>query len=383
MKSHLEPVKNVLSSFLAEIEAAREMQCCISAPTLATSFSAKDHTPDFNTNEFVPQSDASFEKEKAYIWLFAEPWHYRALMHRPKLPQIPEYYQQPALPIYQQWHALEKEIFYRGRIIPSPDEKTSLNEYLQQLAFTINEKNEKRAVWTKSLRCFLQFIREDTDLNQHGPLEVIFPRKMKFKDSYSFQKTKDGVKKVKCRYILRLVDDEIYPIDIFAASDILQHLANTVLNGRTIAQHTAAEALGFTWLCHAIGSAQLMTLTREEIIHDTLLTSLKFVKLEDGKKYFQPECFITIQTFYGPFDIPISKTLYDFLIALPRDQNDLRIFSKAPSALLRTFYNQGVNASERARKLGRITFRTFTSRPLENTSHRPSPMKKPSKSKKK
>ena len=100
MKSDLEPAKNVLRSFLAGIEAAREMQCCISAPTLATSFSAKDRMPGFNTNEFVPQSDASLEKAKAYMWLFTELRHYRTLMHSLKLAQVPEYYQQSAPGIY-------------------------------------------------------------------------------------------------------------------------------------------------------------------------------------------------------------------------------------------------------------------------------------------
>ena len=53
MKSDLEPAKNLLRSFLTEIEAVREMQCGISAPTFSTSFSVKDCTPDFNTNEAI------------------------------------------------------------------------------------------------------------------------------------------------------------------------------------------------------------------------------------------------------------------------------------------------------------------------------------------
>lgn len=374
MKPDLEPAKKIIRSFLAEIKAAVEMQRGISAP-VSLPFSIQDRTPDLNRIEFEPEPTSSVEKEQAYIWLYAKPKHFRSLMHRPKLPEAPEYYRQPALPIYQEWHALEKEIFGRGCIIPLP-EAVSLGDYLQQLGLMITERYEKRAVWIKSLGSFLQFIREDTDLDQQGALEVLFPRKRKFENGYSFQKTEKGVGKVEYRYILRIVDEEIYPIDIWVASDILKNLAHTVLHGRPNSQHTAAEALGFAWLCHAIGSSQLMTLTTQEIIHESLLAALKLVKLEESEKYFLPECYFTIPTFYGPVDIPISKTLYDFLIALPRSQESLRIFSRPPSSLLRTFYDKGVNASERAQKLGKITFRTFTSRPHEVFNYRSPPMKK-------
>ena len=132
----------------------------------------------------------------------------------------------------------------------------------------------------------------------------------------------------------------------------------------------AAEALAFAWICHAVGSSRLMTLTTEESILNSLLSSLKAIELKGGEKYFQPECYITIPTFYGPIDVPISKVLYDFLIALPRDQHSKKIFSKPLSSLLRTFYDKGVFPSDRARKLGKITFRTFTSQPHEAIGHR-------------
>lgn len=382
MKKDLEPAKNVIRSFLSEIEAVREMQCNIPSPTLATSFSVKDRTPDFNANEFVPQSDDSFEKEKAYILLFAEPWHYRALMHRPKLRQVSEYYQQPALGIYDLWQDSEKEVFYRGCIIPRP-EKVTLLEYLYQLASMITEGTEDRAVWQKSLRSFLQFIRKNLHLDEQGTLEVIFPYEMKFKDGYSLRKTENGIEKIECKQILRIVDEEIYPIDILSASDILQNLAHTVLNGRTNSQHIAAEALGYALLCHAIGICQLMTLTKEKIILKSLLTSLKHVKKEGADKYFQPEYYIAIKTYYGPVDVPISHTLHDFLIALPRAKDCLYIFTKPLSSLLRTLYNKGIAPSARAAKQGKITFRTFTSQPLESVYNRLSSMKTISQPKKK
>ena len=382
MKPDLGPAKSVLLSFQAEIEAALKMQSGISAPIFATSFSVQDCTPDFNTEEFVPQSAASVEKENAYIWLYAEPWHYGALMQRPKLPQIPEYYQQSAPAIYDLWRSSEKEVFFRGSIIPRPEEAT-LIEYLHQLASMITESAEDRAVWLKSLRCFLQFIREDTHPDQQGALEVIFPYEMKFQDDQSFRKTQDGIEKVKCKHILRLVDEEIFPIDIFSASEILQNLTNTVLHGRANSQHIAAEALGYAWLCHAVGISRLMTLTKEKIILGALLTSLKHIDREEGEKYFQPENYIAIETYFGPVDVPISQTLREFLIALPRNKDCPLIFTKPLSTLLRTLYSKGISPSERAANQGKITFRTFTSQPLESIANRPFSMRTISKPKRK
>ncbi len=382
MKPDLEPAKAVLRSFQAEIDAAIEMQSGISAPIFTAYFSVHDHMPDFNTDKLVTQSDASLEKENAYIWLFAEPWHYRALLHRPKPHQVPEYYQQPASAIYDLWRSSEKEVFHRGSIIPRPG-KITLHEYLHQLASMITEDVESRAVWQKSLRCFLQFIREDAHTEELGTLEVTFPYEMEFQDDFSFRKTENGIETVECRHILRLVDEEIYPTDIFTASEILQNLADTMLNDRANAQHIAAEALGYAWLCHAIGISRLMTLTQEKIILKSLLSSFKRAKREAAEKYFHPECYIAIKTYYGFVDVPISETLHDFLIALPRDKDCPLIFTKPLSSLLRTLYNKGVSPSERATKQGKITFRTFTSQPLEIASNRLSSMKTISRRKKK
>jgi hypothetical protein len=80
LKYDLEPAKEVLKEFFAEIE--------------------NDKT----------NLDPNLE-ENAYKWLYAEPQNYRVFMHQPKPYSISEYYTQPALPIYRQWRGEEKEVF--------------------------------------------------------------------------------------------------------------------------------------------------------------------------------------------------------------------------------------------------------------------------------
>jgi hypothetical protein len=362
MKADLEPAKQLIKYFLAEIETLKNVRKGISAPIHATSFSIKDQMSEFDQNEYKPVSDDYWEKEDAYIWLYAEAWNFRAFMHRPRF-TIPEYFQQPAYPAYMQWKDEQKEVLYRGYTIPTPYEDQSLADYLNQLALMASEQNEHRAVWIKSLRCFIEFLRQDTDFDQQGAIESIFPYKMEFRPGYSLERVGEKVEKIERRYILRRVDDAVYPIDILAASDIIKNLARTFLEGRSNSQHSAAESLGFAWLCHAVGACRLMT--REERVFATPVTQLKIQETNPLKKYS-----IGIDSFFGAIDIPISKTLYHFLLALPRDSATDRIFSLPWRSLLRTFQEKGVKASKQACNLGNITFLTFMSQPHEVIGHR-------------
>lgn len=100
MTPDLDPAKAILRSFLAEIEKVKSIQQNISEPQMATAFSVQDQQPIFNSNEFSPAPASFWEKDNAYMLLYADAWDFRAYMHRPKPNAIPEYYQQPALPIY-------------------------------------------------------------------------------------------------------------------------------------------------------------------------------------------------------------------------------------------------------------------------------------------
>lgn len=131
MKADLKSVKNVLGSFLTEIAAAEETQKSISAPIWA-SFNIKDRTPNFSNLEFDPAPDSFWIEENAYIWIYAEARCYLQLMSHLKSNKVHEYYLQPAQPIYQKWQDEERDVIYRGAIIPEPGDAI-LNDYLISL----------------------------------------------------------------------------------------------------------------------------------------------------------------------------------------------------------------------------------------------------------
>ncbi len=384
--SDLEPIKAILGAFLDNVEAVKHLHQNISAPQMATTFSIVDQNPLFDNTPIIPESDLFYEKENAYMLLYADAWNFRTYMHRrPKPTIIPEYYQQLALPIYQQWRRKEKEVFHRHcEQIPEPSDKLILSDYLNHLASTASERNEHRDVWIESLRSLLQFLREDTELDQKGFLEILFPshescKGMEFRKGYSIERQGKKTKKVERRYILRKIEETVYPIDILAASEILMNLIQTILKGRPNVQRSAAEALGFSWLCHAIGNSRLTT--RENLVFNIEIDNFKSIDVSSAK-WFQPTHFISIPSLFGIVDVPVSKTLYEFLFALPRDIGSNRIFNMDLDTLRRTFRDKGVKQSPRALHLGQITFLTFMSQPHEAIGHRPMLKKKGFKDKK-
>ncbi len=306
-------------------------------------------------------------------------------MHRPKLNIIPGYYNQPARPVYLQWQQEEKEVFYRKcHQIPHPTDNISLADYLRQLALMVSEENEHRDVWIESLRCFLQFLREDTEPDQRGFLERLFPSQQSCK-GMELRKGSipilEGleIKEVERQYILRRIESTVYPIDILAASEILKNLSMAVLQGRPNSQRSAAIALGFAWLCHAVGCYRIVT--REDLVFSTELSNFR-PPLNEPKQWLQPTHFIGIASLDGIIDIPFSKTIYEFLLALPREAGSNLIFNMDLETVSRTFRNKGVKPSARARNLGPITFLTFMSQPHHAIGHRSSPKKESPKSKK-
>jgi hypothetical protein len=372
----LEPAKEVLRIFFKEIEEVKAFlkNVSFSKPTLPFT---SDGMAVFDASEFSPASDDYWEKENAYIWLYGDAWNFRSFMHMPKPNKMPEYYKQPAYPIYLQWLQEEKDLFYRKcEIIPIPAEETSLADYLQKLALTVSEDDEHRAVWIESLRCFLQFLREDTNPDQRGFLERLFPSKesckgMEIRKNDLRILEDDKIKDIKRQCILRRIEDTVYPIDILATSEILIHLANAVFDGRPNSQRSAAEALGFAWLCHAVGCHRLVT--REELVFSTKIDNFKSLDMNKHTSSKELAHFIGIVSLFGIADVPISKTIYKFLFALPRDLTEKNIFTMDLDTLSRTLRNKGVKPAERARDLGQITFLTFMSQPHEAIGHRPSP----------
>lgn len=136
---------------------------------------------------------------------------------------------------------------------------------------------------------------------------------------------KEGkTEKAERRFILRRIEDSVYPIDILAASELLTNLSIAVLNGRSNAQQSAAEALGFAWLCHAVSCYHLVT--REDLVFSTELGNFRPSDLSQPKQ-FHPTHFIGISSLYGVIDVPVSRTIYNYLQELPRGSGNDRIFN--------------------------------------------------------
>ncbi|MDE3055572.1 MAG: hypothetical protein KGI80_02600 [Verrucomicrobiota bacterium] len=152
--------------------------------------------------------------------------------------------------------------------------------------------------------------------------------------------------------IIRKVPITLYPIDIWTAADILKILARFVLEGRSNAQESAAQSLGLAWICLANGNARFMT--RLELLHELHPTSVKKVNQED---LFKPNHWLNVRTLFGKIDAPISKTLYDYLLALPKP-NPHYLFSQ-PLRTLRRTLDRAIAASDQTKGLGKITFLTL------------------------
>ena len=162
---------------------------------------------------------------------------------------------------------------------------------------------------------------------------------------------------------MRKVLPNVYPIDIFATAEILQNLAHLVFEGPSNAQESAAQALGLAWVCLASGIARFMT--RLEILHQLPPNGLKELQQSDP---FKPNYWLTIRTLFGKQDAPISKTLFDYLQALPHTHPHY-LFGMPLGSLRRTL-DRAINTSQRAQTLGKITFLTFMSEPHEAIGHR-------------
>lgn len=163
--------------------------------------------------------------------------------------------------------------------------------------------------------------------------------------------------------IIRKVPITVYPIDIWTVAEILQNLAHLLFEGRPNAQESAAQALGLAWVCLASGLSRFMT--QLKILHELPRNNLQ--ELGQGTPS-KPNQSLTIRTFFGKKNAVISKTLYSYLLALPRT-NPHYIFGR-PLRTLRLILDQAVKASKGAQKLGKITFLTLMQHPHEHEGHR-------------
>lgn len=377
MKADLNAVKEILRRFLTELEMVEKLLNEIKGPMPATAFTIQDRMPVFDLDQFPPDSSEQDLEEDAYKWLHFEAWHPRALMHRPKPNPLPDYYHQPAIHLYLEWLDLDRNIIDRGEIIPRPGESCSLIDYLRELEYKITDECEDRAVWIRSLKSFLQYIREDVpDKTMLGGVNTIFPNDMIIQDNHVFERTEKGIEKIRRQVILRYVLPAVYPIDIQMAAKIIKSLFNNVFVGRSNSQRSIAEALGFAWVCHAVASAHVMT--EENELFNLKITDLVAPPSGAEKNWFFPEYFLRVPSINGPVEVPISKAFHDYLLRLPRKEANENIFSLPWRTVYRTFLNKGVlpTCGSDNSKFANLTFLTFMSQPHHGIGHRYAPSNK-------
>jgi hypothetical protein len=345
-KPNLEPAKAILKAFIDERTQLMDVQRGMTP--LFSTVGEEVPKSDLAQIEIVNTADPYWEKENARAWIYAAS-RYIPLMRRPKKHQVHPFYEQTALPLFKEWHLLIRDVcIFPKYCIPNPIGEEALHGYLERLRSIIVDKGERRKIWWHSLRSFTDFLRKKAKLVElWGDLDIIFPEEMTI---YS-------------ETIIRKVPPTIYPIDILAVAEILQNLAKHVFEGPSHAQESAAQALGLAWVCLTSGLARFMT--RLEILHQLLPATLKSLPQDDP---FKPNYWLTIPSLFGKQDTPISKTLYDYLQALPRTHSHY-LFGM-PLGSLRRALDRAIHSSQRAQTLGKITFLTFMSEPHEAIGHR-------------
>lgn len=89
---NLEPAKAILRSLLDEFGAIEKLRHSI----FDSSSASKDEVDN-------SASDQDFWTiDRAYRWIYADPWYYHSLMLNQKNLEELDYYSQPALPLYIQ-----------------------------------------------------------------------------------------------------------------------------------------------------------------------------------------------------------------------------------------------------------------------------------------
>lgn len=350
MKLDLEPAKGVLRDFLKKLSVIKDVRRGMSAPLFTTS-SEIPPTELLSTFHTPPNVvDSYWEKDDAYTWLYGTPRYHRHMCRMGTKRPIPPFYSQPVQPLFDKWLELYLDVqSIPSYHIPKPSSGETVHAYLQRLQSIVVNEGERRKIWWLSLRSFTDFLRDETrrQIESLGELDVIFPEDM----TIYF----DG--------IIRKVPITLYPIDIWAAAEIIQNLANLVFDSRPNAQLSAAQALGLAWVCLASGHAQFMT--RLEFLHELHPSSPKELKQDDP---FKPNHYLTTRTFFGKIDAPISKMLHDYLLALPKT-NPHYIFDQ-PLRTLRRALDRAISISKQAQDLGKITFLTLMHQSHEGRGHR-------------
>ena len=219
-----------------------------------------------------------------------------------------------------------------------PLKNETLREFIIRMVETVEAEGiDSRLEW-RALKSFLNYLRQ-INHKEWAFIEHLFPKKMDIFD----------------KRIIRKVPPEIYPISEILVGKIIQELMNMTLNDRPNAQHTAAEALGLSWVCLTTARLRLS-------VH--LKTKLYFISSE-AITFKENIPYLSVPTLFGDQKIRISHRLAEYLLEIsmiPSENSRQTIFQKPYRSLTRTFERalKRVNANPDLRN---ITFLTFLSEP--------------------
>ena len=337
MTDKLIATKKILKNFNNRIQARKKI-----AKSMDQSF------PELNDSNID-----RWTRDECYIWINAEPGYDLIKPSQEKL-LIPEIFSQPALQFYREW--LDKNLDiqdYKQYIIDPPLKNHTLLQYLHHLHKLISIKRKLTARWKTSLRSFANFIRKEYLPEETGFLDIIFPKKMDF-----FRGK-----------VIRKIPLEVYPIDILDTCSILKQLAYYILNGRPNFQQSAAEALALAWIC--LTSAKARTLTEEKLLHTITSNHLKIKKTPTKHNPNSDTHYLHLPTLFWEEKIIISKTLYDYLLALC--QTNQGLLFKRSLKKLRDSFNNIIVKSKLSANPAEISFLTFLSEPHDAIGHRYKP----------
>jgi len=292
--------------------------------------------------------------EEAYCWIYADSNY--AFSQCDRSTPIIEAAKQLARPYYDKWLDLERDCqSIHGYIIPPPASEDTLQSYLEQLSVEIRAEGRCKTIRWKSLRSFTFLLHEKLPKGQLGFIEVIFPERMEIFDGK----------------VIRIVDKTVYPVDIIIACKILQKLAHMALEGRANAQQSAATTLGLAWMC--LCSSRKRLPTELILIHGATASSVR-LPVPDTKNEEEPKGSLALPTLCGPFAIPISKELANYLVALSLlSPPSMGTIIGSPLGSLHRTFQRAVDQVPEAAQLGKITFLTFMSHPHEAFGHRYTP----------
>ncbi len=353
MKNDLINVKNILESFINQICKRKEI-----FKSIEEGFEELKNIDDIDR----------WTREECYIWINAEPYYNLKQKNNKKL-KIPDCFYEPASKFYDEWDALPIDIKKTKEFKPPKKHEESekpqtLLEYLHDLHRQVSTKEKLSLRWKASLRSFVDHIRKNYLSEESGFIDIIFPRKMDFFHGK----------------VIRKIPLETYSIDILDTMSILKQLAFSVLNGRPNFQHSAAETLAYAWVC--LICANEKTITKETLLYIISINCLK-VKKTPKENIFFDECdyysdtdtfSICIPTLFYEEEIIISKSLYNYLLALCKI-NQGKLFNRSLKKLRDTL-NNIIKKTTLSAKPNEISFLTFLSMPHDHIGYRYRPKNK-------